>query len=314
MERNLDELDLSIARELKLDARQSSRKLAAKLGVSGTTISKRVRRLVDANILSFCCLTDPALLGFQAKALFCLKTTPGKEDKVVQALQRHGCVQNVSLVAGRYDVLVFAIFRDNRRQLQWMTNELGTMEDVLSCEEVHQLQIIKDSLGYTDRKNVLSEDTEPRNFNESELRLIRALETNPRENIDSLARKVGLSRKTAARKLQRLLDEDIVRIVSITDPIAMGFTLHALIFLRVRLDKLLSVADSLIAHERTTHVIILGGTHNMLVVAAFRALGEMSSFLRSELGAMEGVINRETMIHIGRPKWSFRVMEALDYQ
>jgi len=313
-ERSLDELDLSIARELKLDARQSSRRLAAKLGVSGTAISRRLRRLVDANILTFCCLTNPALLGFESKALFCLKTTPGKEDKVAHALQQHGCVQNVNLVAGRYDVLAYTIFQDHRRQLQWMTNELGTMEDVLSCEEVHELQMIKNSWGYTDSTSILSADTEPLDIGESDLKLIRALEANPREEINSLAKKAGLSRKTAAKRLRGLLRQDIVRIVSITDPIAMGFPVHALIFLKVRLDKLPSVADILTAHERITHVIVLGGAYNMLAVAAFRALGEMSRFLRFELGEVAGVIDRETMIHIARPQWSFRLMEALDYE
>lgn len=314
MRPDLDALDLSIARELKLDARQSSRKLGAQLGVSGTAIAKRLRRLVDADVLSFCCLTDPAFLGFQVNVLLCLKTTPGKEDNVARAIQRYGCVQNVSLVAGRYDVLVFAVFRDHRRQLQWMTSELGAIEDIVDYDECHQLQMIKNSWGYTDSRHAPSAATVLPRLSESELKLIRALETNPRENIDSLARQVGLSRKTVARSLQRLLDEDIVRIISITDPIAMGYTLHALIFLKVRLDSLSSIADQLAAHERTTHVIILGGNHNMLVAAAFRALDEMSRFLRTELGGMAGVIDRETMIHIARPKWSFRGVAALDQQ
>jgi len=160
----------------------------------------------------------------------------------------------------------------------------------------------------------ISADTEPLDIGESDLKLIRALEANPREEINSLAKKAGLGRKTAARRLQKLLDDDIVSIVSITDPTAMGFSVHALIFLKVRLDKLPSVANILTAHEKITHVVILGGAYNMLVAAAFENLGEMSRFLLSELGEMAGVIERETMIHIGRPEWSVRLMEALDYE
>ncbi len=310
----MDELDLAIAGELKLDARQSSRKLGAKLGASATTIARRLRRMVDANVLSFCCLSNPALLGFQSGVLLGLKTKPGKEGEVVQTLLQHGCVQSVNLFSGRYDLLAYAIFRDQRRQFRWMTEELAGVEDVLSYEDLQQLRMIKYSWGYEDGESALSSDPKPVDISESELELIRALEANPRENIDSLASKVHLTRQTAARRLQKLLDEDIVRIVSITDPVAMGFSVYVSILLKVQLDKLLSVADILVAHKRTTHVIIVGGTYNMLVAAAFRDAGEMSRFLRSEIGGMGGILDREILINIGRPKRSFGLVKALDYE
>jgi len=270
--------------------------------------------MVDANVLSFCCLSNPALLGFQSGVLLGLKTKPGKEGEVVQTLLQHGCVQSVNLFSGRYDLLAYAIFRDQRRQFRWMTEELAGVEDVLSYEDLQQLRMIKYSWGYADGESALSSDPKPVDISESELELIRALEANPRENIDSLASKVHLTRQTAARRLQKLLDEDIVRIVSITDPVAMGFSVYVSILLKVQLDKLLSVADILVAHKRTTHVIIVGGTYNMLVAAAFRDAGEMSRFLRSEIGGMGGILDREILINIGRPKRSFGLVKALDYE
>jgi len=311
----LDELDISIARELKLDARQSNRKLSVKLGVGATAIAKRLRRMVDANILSFCCVIDPRLLGFQSRALFFLKIRPGKEAKVVQVLEQHGCVQSMNQVVGQYDLLAYTVFRDHRRQLRWKINELGTMKDVLSYMEIHQLQMMKNSWGgYADRESVLSADIQPLDVDESELRLIGALEINPRETINSLAKKVGLTRQTAAKKLQRLLDEDTMRIISVIDPVAIGFSLHAVILLQVEFDRLLSLADIMTAHKSTSHVAIVDSTYNLLVAAAFRDLGEMSHFLRSELGEMTGVIHRETLIHIEPPRMSYQLMRALDYE
>lgn len=310
----MDELDLSIIRELKLDVRQSSRKLATKLGVSGKVISRRLRRMTDANILSFCCVSNPALLGFQSRMSFGLKVRPGKEDEVVEALLQYGCVQNVNRYAGRYDLLVYAIFPDQRRQLRWMTEELGRIEHVQGYGELYVLQILKHSWGYMDDETSLSARVERLELEEAELKLIRELEVNPTEDVNSLARKVGLTRQTTAKKLQKLLSEDIVRIFCIVDPTAMGFSVHVSILLKVQLDKLSSAAGALAAKEKTTHVMILGGEYNLLFAASFRELGEMARFLRSELGELPGVIDREILVHVGRARRQFRLLEALDYK
>lgn len=310
-EASLDELDIKILSELELDARQSACQLAAKLATSRATVSKRIARMVDTGITTFCCLTDPLSLGFDVRVLCGLRIVPGSETKVLQTLLGYSCVQNVHLGAGLYDMMVYAVFRDHGAEFRWMTVELAGIKDVLSSEEIRMSQIVKNSWGYADSENSVSGEIKRRDLDETEVKLIQALEANPRESIHSLSKRIGSSRQTVARKFQRLLDEDIIRVASMVDPTAIGFSLHVTIFLKMELDRIVPAAHTLACHQRTHHVIIVGGHYNLLAVAAFHDLSEMTHFLFTELGDLPGIIQRDTMVHLGRPKYLLRFMSSM---
>ena len=61
------------------------------------------------------------------------------------------------------------------------------------------------------RKETLSSKMN-RQFDECDWNILAELEENPRITNTQLARKLGISRQTTGEKLQRLLDEDAVRI------------------------------------------------------------------------------------------------------
>lgn len=310
-EDGLDELDIKILKELDLDARQSARQLATKLAISRATVSKRITRMTNAGITTFCCVSDTHTLGFHVRVLFGLRIVPGNELKVLQTLRECSCVQMAYLGTGLYDIMVYAIFRDHGAQFRWMTGELAGIKDVVSSEEIRISQIMKNSWGYTDKENVLSGEVKLREFTESEVKLIQALKANPRESMHSLSKKIGLSRQTAAKRFQQLQDEGIIRVVNVVDPVAMGFSLYVTIFLKLGLDSIVPAAHTLIRHQRIEHVSTLGGRYNLLAVAAFQNRSELAHFLFTELGGVSGIIHRDTMIHLEKPDTIARNMSRM---
>ncbi|MFA4837234.1 MAG: AsnC family transcriptional regulator, partial [Dehalococcoidia bacterium] len=55
----LDQLDMMIAAELDVNARQTTRDLGARLSVSASTISSRIRKMVDSGAITFAVLCNP---------------------------------------------------------------------------------------------------------------------------------------------------------------------------------------------------------------------------------------------------------------
>jgi Lrp/AsnC family transcriptional regulator for asnA, asnC and gidA len=62
----------------------------------------------------------------------------------------------------------------------------------------------------------------------------------------ALAKQVGLSEAAVRQRVQRLLDNNVMQIVAVTDPLTLGFTRQVMIGVKVTGD-LRSVADALAA-------------------------------------------------------------------
>ena len=128
--------------------------------------------------------------------------------------------------------------------------------------------------------------------------MIGELESSPRQAVAELARKIGISVSSAGRKLQTLLGKRIVRVISIVDPSALGYSIRAAILVKVHPGKTHAAAIEITRYRNINQVAIISGDFDLMVSGAFRDLEDMHYFLGSELGQIPGVMRHETMIHI----------------
>ena len=86
---DLDETNTKILKHLLVDARQSSRQLAYKLGISTVTMISRLRKLEEKKIIQgYSARLDHEILGYDITAIIEVTTTKGKmleiEDKIAR--------------------------------------------------------------------------------------------------------------------------------------------------------------------------------------------------------------------------------------
>lgn len=296
----LDELDLKLAGELEANARQTTRDLAAKLGVSATTVSTRIRRMTEDGTLIFCAICDPQSLGYQIRVIFGLNVMSGKSTDVEKGLAKCKGVQMTSLTTGRYDLVISVDFRNNLELLGWLTDELAGFPEVTKIEEMTILKVVKSNFMFLHGEGGSGKDITSRNLNAEELKLVKALELNPRESIGVLGKKIGMSRWAAAHTFEGLVEEGLVKTISVIDPAALGLALRAYVFLVVRRDRIIPIAHTLADNKRIPHVAIVTGRFNIVINTAFSDLEEMTHFLTHDVGNIPGVIGYETVIHISR--------------
>ena len=79
----------------------------------------------------------------------------------------------------------------------------------------------------------------------TEGRMIEILQQNGRKTTRQLAKEAGVSELTARRKLRRLIDQDIIRVVATVDPFDVGYETPAIIGLRVDPSRLEEVATAI---------------------------------------------------------------------
>lgn len=148
-------------------------------------------------------------------------------------------------------------------------------------------------------------DITPRHMDDLDRKLIEELEMDGRQTNAELARKIGTSKATARRKLNSLLDDGIIRIVSVADPQAQGYKTVATMGIKVQPGEVESVANKLASYGNIPFVIITAGRYDIITIVMFRDPEDLSEFIRNELGDISGLLSAETMIYLKIKKFSF---------
>ena len=138
-----------------------------------------------------------------------------------------------------------------------------------------------------------------------DLVLISELETDGRQTNTDLAKKIGTSKATARRKLNKLLYDGVIKVVAVANPPALGYKTVATMGINVRPGDVDTVADRLASYTNVHFVIISTGRYDIIAWMMFKEPEELSDFLRTELGNIPGLVSVETMINLKIIKASF---------
>jgi len=143
-----------------------------------------------------------------------------------------------------------------------------------------------------------------------DLRILREMEVDGRQSISALAKKLGISRAYAGKRLQSLLDRDVTRIVTFTDPRVLGLRTMAIVGIQVSLADLHAAADRLRALPSVHLVMITAGPHNIIVEAMFADPKELSGLLARDFGSIPGIKSTETTMVLEWRKMSFSYLAS----
>lgn len=129
--------------------------------------------------------------------------------------------------------------------------------------------------------------------------IIRELQTNGRRSNVEIARALGLSEATVRKRIDRLLNDGVIRITAMLDPTKLGWPVHVLIALRVEPGHLDTVGQQLAAFSTVHSVTLATGDYDLFVRACFPSNEGLLQFLTVDLAGIPG-ITRTTTHHLLR--------------
>ena len=140
-------MDKQILRILKLDGRASIRDIAKQLDVSPATVSRKIKKLEENNIIkAYVSIVEDDELGKGTRAVLMVRTTGDYDrNQIVERLTAMDDICNVFLTMGNYDMILTACTMDEK-ELYGMINKIRGEEGVLWV----------DSASIVTRKKVLS--------------------------------------------------------------------------------------------------------------------------------------------------------------
>ena len=122
--------------------------------------------------------------------------------------------------------------------------------------------------------------------------LIELLRQNARMPMVEIARTLGVSRPTAARRLDRLLQEGVLHLLAETDIYATGKDLLVILELRVEGRSVTEVAAELAAMPQTISVNTVAGQYDIEALVAADSHEALSQLHTEKIPSIAGVGDR----------------------
>ena len=143
----MDELDRRIITLLQADGRASNAKIAREVGVSEGTVRRRLRRLIDGDVIKVIAVPNLEQMGYGTAALVGIQTGPGKVDEVADAIGALEEAHYVAITTGAYDIFTWVGLESPEKLGNFLRGKVGTIPGVTRTETFVNLAIKKRTYG-----------------------------------------------------------------------------------------------------------------------------------------------------------------------
>jgi Lrp/AsnC family transcriptional regulator, regulator for asnA, asnC and gidA len=142
--------------------------------------------------------------------------------------------------------------------------------------------------------------------------ILQALQEDGRTPFTQIAKKAGVSETTIRSRYRNLVDEGVVRTVSIVDPFALDFQAPAMIGISTEPGKIEKVAKAVSELPEVSYLVLTLGAYDLLVEVYCRNLQHLTNLVTQQIQLIPGVRTTETLMVAKMYKLSYRWSPASD--
>ncbi len=151
----VDSFDMKLIHELQKDGRQSYVDLAGKLGVVEGTVRKKIKRLLDRDIMRIIAVPNVRELGYGFITIIGLQVTTTELRKVAEKLAKNPNICYLAYVTGRYDLIAFVMAESTEVHTRIIEGEIMSSAGILRTETFVNLEVIKGLCGLPDTTQLI---------------------------------------------------------------------------------------------------------------------------------------------------------------
>lgn len=129
-------------------------------------------------------------------------------------------------------------------------------------------------------------------------RMICLLQKDGRMPNTAMAQVLGISEFTVRKRLKRILDSGIIRIVAVGSPLDLGFEISGNLKIRIDLKKTKQVVDRLLEIDELIWVALTTGGTDVDVDFAVRSMKDLQELIFNKISHIDGVLSTETSLMV----------------
>jgi Lrp/AsnC family transcriptional regulator, regulator for asnA, asnC and gidA len=146
---------------------------------------------------------------------------------------------------------------------------------------------------------------EPIDLNATDRKILALLRDEGRRPNAEIARTVGVSEATVRRRLDRMLQSGVLRVIPVLNAAATGYPVDAIIGIRVKTGFMRAVGRQLAAIEQVVYVGYVTGSHDIIIEVLLRSNEALFEFLSLGLEHVDGIVASETFTVLNTEKFSY---------
>lgn len=298
----VDRLDRDLLHALRIDGRVPFRRIGDVLGVGETTVARRYRRLTAGGVRVVGSLTTPRL-GYEPWTLR-VRCTPDAAVAIARALARRSDTYWVQLMSGGTEISCNAQVASGAERDALLLSTLPRTARVLDVT-AHQIlrgfvvpaqwaalrSLPDEAVAALRPADVTGEAVA---LTDTDAELGRRLAADGRASYARLAAGTGRSSSAVARRIDQLRRSGVLRFPVDVPPAVLGYRTEARLWLSVRPDRLVAVAEAMAGHPELTFLAATTGPTNLVAVAACRDSPALYDYLTGRVAALDGITGMET--------------------
>jgi Lrp/AsnC family transcriptional regulator for asnA, asnC and gidA len=138
-------------------------------------------------------------------------------------------------------------------------------------------------------------------------RMISLLQKDGRMPTVNIAKELGISETTARSRLKRLIKEETIRVVAVSNPIHLGFDIIGNIKLSIDLKKKDAILQALKEIDALNYVALTTGGNDIDIEFISDSLAEFKTLVFEKISQIDGVHSAETslIVEIIKDTWDY---------
>jgi DNA-binding Lrp family transcriptional regulator len=289
----IDKIDLELISLLEDNGRTSYAQLARHLDISPITVAKRLETLLSNDILTINAIPNPYKLGFRAHAVIEMNVPINKIDGVCNRLKNNFFVNLITPTFGRFNLLISVYFPTWDMLHNFVSTELAFKVDILEIGIFFVNQIMKRYRGLETDK---TEGELLPCIDDIDQKLIEELTSDGRATCLYLAGKLGISLSSVSKRLNRLIQENVIRIQALPNPTKIGYRADAFLFIKAQHNKIDAICGKLQSHPEIVSIMTLNNGYDIFLAMVARDSVELYETIKKKIAPIPGITHMETSI------------------
>jgi len=139
----IDDIDRHLIFELQKNSRAPLKQLAQQLDISKPTAYRRIKKLVNSNIIRLAALPDFRKMGYQTESFFGIEAKLSDVDSITKSIAMHPQVGFVGICSGPTQIIT-GIFATSPEAASYLaTRELARKEGVIRINWIINFNVLK---------------------------------------------------------------------------------------------------------------------------------------------------------------------------
>ena len=133
-------------------------------------------------------------------------------------------------------------------------------------------------------------------LNNVDREIIKMLQVDGRLSNTMIAKKLGISEATVRNRLNRLIKEEYIQIVAVSNPLKLGFNISGVIRIAADISKIEAISKSLKKLKPLWFIIHSTGGSDIYGEFVVISIDELNELLYQKINNIDGVIRTETSL------------------